>query len=88
MEDVSVNLSEDVASIFRGLDFLNVQNDFFCLEINERRNFKPSLSLEFLHYASKSWSNRSKLLELPLFGLRLRQNIILVAARQLLRQIR
>ena len=49
MEDVSVNLSKDVASIFRDMVFLNVQNDFFCLEINERRNFKPSLSLEYLH---------------------------------------
>ena len=39
MEDVSVNLSKDVASIFRGLDFLNLQNDFFWFENNERTIF-------------------------------------------------
>lgn len=60
------------------MDFLNLQNDFFLFENNERT--------KFLKLTSKSWSNRRNFLELPFFGLRLRQNIISVAARQLLRR--
>lgn len=40
MEAVSVNLSKDVTLIFRGMDFLYVQKDFFVWISMRERNFQ------------------------------------------------